>query len=126
MVTSWSSASTSEPSPVLVHRDRVVCECEVARERSARRRGLLGRDGLDGALALPGVRSVHTFGMRFAIDAVFYDRDGRVTKVARRVKPWVGLAFGGRGAKGVLELPAGSTGDLAPGDVLIRSAPGSW
>jgi|JI9StandDraft_2_1071091.scaffolds.fasta_scaffold461022_2 hypothetical protein len=81
MVTSWSSASTSEPSPVLVHRDRVVCECEVARERSARRRGLLGRDGLDGALALPGVRSVHTFGMRFAIDAAFVARDGEVLRI---------------------------------------------
>ena len=40
-----------------------------------RARGLLGRDGIDGALLLRPARSVHTFGMRFAIDVAFCDRD---------------------------------------------------
>lgn len=43
--------------------------------------------------------------MRFAIDAVFVDRAGRVTKVAPRLRPWVLLA-GSRRAAEVLELPA--------------------
>ena len=29
--------------------------------------------------------------MLFAIDAVFYDRGGRITKMARNVRPWIGL-----------------------------------
>lgn len=64
--------------------------------------------------------SIHMMFMRFALDAVFYDKDDRVTKVARNVRPWIGLAFGGKGAKGVLELPAGSVGDVEAGDVLAR------
>ena len=42
----------------------------------ARRRGLLGRDGINGALLLAPA-SVHTLGMRFPIDVAYLDR--RVT-----------------------------------------------
>jgi len=55
---------------------------EVARTRSARRRGLLGRDGFAGVLVLAPCRQVHTFGMRFPIDVAFVARDGRVLRVA--------------------------------------------
>jgi uncharacterized protein len=54
---------------------------ELATTRRARRRGLLGRDGIDGALVLRPCRQVHTFGMRFAIDVAFCARDGRVLRV---------------------------------------------
>ena len=37
--------------------------------------GLLGRDGIEGALLLRPARSVHTLGMRFAIDVAFCDAD---------------------------------------------------
>jgi uncharacterized membrane protein (UPF0127 family) len=56
--------------------------------------------------------------MWFAIDAVFYDANGRVTKVARRVRPWMGLAFGGRGSRGVIELPVGAASGVEPGHTL--------
>lgn len=56
--------------------------------------------------------------MRFAIDAVFFDRDLRVTRVHRKARPWVGLAFGGRGAYGVIELPVGAASGVEPGDQL--------
>lgn len=62
--------------------------------------------------------SIHMMFMRFAIDAVFFDRDLVVTKVGRGVRPWIGLAFGGRGAKGVIELPRGAAADTQPGDRL--------
>lgn len=45
--------------------------------------------------------------MRFAIDAVFVDRDLRVVKVAEALRPWVLATFGGRAAA-VIELPAGT------------------
>jgi hypothetical protein len=60
--------------------------------------------------------------MRFAIDAVFLDRDGRVVRAVSRLRPWVPIV-GARGADAVLELPAGTierTGTQA-GDV-IRTA----
>jgi uncharacterized protein len=46
---------------------------EIADSPWSRLRGLLGRDGIDGALLLRPARSVHTFGMRFAIDVAFCD-----------------------------------------------------
>jgi len=57
--------------------------------------------------------------MRFPIDAVFFDKEERVTKVARNVRPWWGLAFGGRGAKCVIELPRDAGNGIEPGHQLL-------
>ena len=45
--------------------------------------------------------------MRFAIDALFLDRSGRVVRATPDLRPWV-LAVGARGAKEVVELRAGT------------------
>ena len=65
----------------LVRDGEVLSSLEVVNSRRARARGLLGREGIDGAMLLPGTRSVHTFGMRFPIDVAFLDRDWRVVRV---------------------------------------------
>jgi uncharacterized membrane protein (UPF0127 family) len=102
----------------------VVCEeCLVAATPFARMRGLLGRRSLpsgEGILLRPAA-SIHTFFMRFAIDAVFLDDELRVVAIASHLRPW--RAAGRRGAKAVLELPAGECErrGLAVGD-LIRFA----
>ncbi|MBT2478048.1 DUF192 domain-containing protein [Streptomyces sp. ISL-94] len=54
---------------------------EVAASYSARTRGLLGRDGIRGAMLLTPAASVHTFRMRFAIDVAYLGRDLRVLAV---------------------------------------------
>jgi uncharacterized protein len=60
----------------------------VAAGFSARLRGLaLRREPPGYALLLPGTRSVHTFGMRFALDLVWLDSAGRVLRVDRAVPP---------------------------------------
>lgn len=48
-----------------------VSPVEVASTRAARRTGLLGRDGIQGAMAFPGINAVHTIRMRFPIDVAF-------------------------------------------------------
>lgn len=53
----------------------MLAAVEVADSFGDRLRGLLGRDGLDGALLLRPAKSVHTVGMRFAIDVAFCDRE---------------------------------------------------
>ena len=70
--------------------------------------GLMGRRGVDegGGLLLTRSASIHSFFMRFRFDAVFLDREGRVVKVVPALRTWW-VAFGGRGARDVLELPAG-------------------
>ncbi len=60
----------------------MVASLEIASSRRDRRRGLLGRDGIEGALLLERTRSVHSFGMRFPIDVVHCDADMRVLRVA--------------------------------------------
>lgn len=75
-----------------------------------RMRGLLGRRELpegEGIL-LRHAGSIHTFFMRFPIDAVFLDREHTVVKVAADVPPW--RAVGQKGARSVLELAAGEAG----------------
>ncbi len=59
----------------------VLATLEIADGFEARLRGLLGRDGIEGALLLRPARSVHTFGMRFPIDVAYCDRDLRVLDV---------------------------------------------
>ncbi len=64
----------------LLRDERVLAAAEVAESRRDRMRGLLGRDGIDGALVLRPCRSVHTLGMRFPIDVAFCTRDMRVLR----------------------------------------------
>jgi uncharacterized membrane protein (UPF0127 family) len=62
--------------------------------------------------------------MRFAIDAVFVDRAGRVVRVAERLPPWR-TAILARGAAEVIELPAGTaseTGTQAGDELLFEPA----
>ncbi len=87
----------------------------VARSPLARLRGLIGRSG-DVALLLPRCRSVHTLGMRFALDLVWLDGAGRVVRVDRHVRPWRVRSC--RRARSVLEGRAGSA------DALVASAEG--
>ena len=99
----------------------VVCErCVVAATPWRRLKGLLGRSGLDegeGLLIRPS-SSIHMFFMRFPIDAVFLDEHLVVRKVVPGLKPWRIAAA--RGAKSVVELPAGTAArhGLEDGDRL--------
>ncbi|MFE0648816.1 DUF192 domain-containing protein [Streptomyces sp. NPDC059534] len=54
---------------------------EIAASYRARRRGLLGRDGVAGAMLIVRTNSVHTFGMRFPIDVAHLDRSFTVLSV---------------------------------------------
>lgn len=65
----------------LVRDERVLANVEIAESWRDRSRGLLGRDGIEGAILLRPARSVHTFRMRFAIDVAHLDADLRVLRV---------------------------------------------
>ena len=87
----------------------VVCErCVVARSPWLRMKGLLGRSELPGeeGILLEPASSIHMFFMRFPIDAVFLDRELTVLKVVPSLPPW--RIASARGARSVLELPAGT------------------
>ncbi len=94
---------------------------EIAVSREDRRRGLLGRNGLDAsaAMMIAPCAAVHTAFMRFALDVVFVDREGRVRKIVRGLGPW--RMSGSLGAWAAIELAAGGPRDLVPGDRLYLS-----
>jgi len=102
-------------------RGRDICErCSVADRPHTRMRGLLGRADLpagEGLLLRPAP-SIHTWFMRFPIDAVFLDAHLRVLDVIPEMGPW--RMAGRRKARAVLELAGGEAErrGLEPGDVL--------
>ena len=59
----------------LVRGDDVLASLDVADSFGTRLKGLLGRDGIDGAFLIRPAMSVHTLGMKFAIDVAFCDHD---------------------------------------------------
>ncbi|MEY4338717.1 MAG: hypothetical protein RLZ14_567 [Actinomycetota bacterium] len=90
----------------LVKKGTVVASAERASTRRERRRGLLGRTDLEGALVLDRTRCVHTVGMRFAIDVAHVDAAGTVLRVSHMPPNRVGAYV--RSAAWVIEARAGA------------------
>ena len=109
-------------------RNTILCErLENAGGLAGQSKGLLGRDSLepDSGLLFDNGRFtpfmwMHMFFMRFAIDIVFLDRNGKVLKINRSLKPWCvsSIVFGARQA---LELSSGAAArsSTQPGDRII-------
>jgi uncharacterized membrane protein (UPF0127 family) len=96
----------------------------------------MGRAALaaNAGLWLPGDTSIHMLFMRFPIDAVFLapaaagegatPRAGaawRVVAIRPRLRPWTGVVWYVRNARGCLELEAGAAerAGLRVGDVVV-------
>ena len=87
----------------------LACNLVKAENLFARMKGLLGRSSLPTgeALLLKPCNSIHTFGMRFAIDVIFLDRKNRVVAITKNMQP-NRLTRLYLHAASVLELPAGT------------------
>ena len=79
----------------LLRDGEVLAALEVAESREERMQGLLGREGIDGAILLRPARSVHSVGRGFSLDVAFCTKDlvvlrticlrpGRMTRPALR------------------------------------------
>lgn len=91
---------------------RAVAPVRVAATHREKGRGLLGTDGIVGALWLRGASSVHMIGMRYPIDCAVLDADGTVLHTAR-LRPWVGATRPRLRGRAVIEAGAGSFGAWA-------------
>ena len=108
--------------PWLIRDDQVLAAVEIAESFRERSRGLLGRDGLEGAMLLRPVRQVHTFRMRFPIDVAFCTDD--LTVVRTLSMPPGRLSRPSLRCRCVIEAEAGAftRWGLRPGDQLeVRS-----
>jgi len=90
----------------LVRDAEVLATLEVAESFGARLKGLLGRDGIEGAIYLHPAKSVHTLGMKFDIDVAFVDRDLKVLRTIA-MRRWR-LSRPVLKAHGVIEAEAGT------------------
>lgn len=104
----------------------VVARCGLADNFWTRGKGLLGRTHLpedEGILLVPGA-SIHMFGMKFPIDAVFLTRDGIVTDFVENLAP--GKMHSAKAGAGkpfaTLELAAGTIARVGVqvGDQITR------
>ena len=86
-----------------------ILQVEVASNFLRRFLGLMGRGRLaeNRGLLLAPCNSIHMCFMRFSIDAIYLDREYRVLKVVRHLRPWIGLSMC-RDAWATLELVAGT------------------
>ncbi len=90
----------------LLRNGSVVTAAEIADRPAERMKGLLGRDGYDGALILHRTRSVHTAFMQFPLDVAVLDEEMRVVAV-QRLERWR-LCMPKKGGRSVLEAQAGA------------------
>ena len=81
--------------------------------------GLSGRRALpEGeALWLSPCRGIHTWGMRFPLDVLFLDGEGRVVRKVERMPPGRVSGFVSA-ARSVLELGAGGSKGTEAGDTI--------
>lgn len=101
----------------LIRSGEVLASAEIARSRTERRRGLVGRDDMDGVLVIH-TRSVHTFGVRFPIDVAFCDAQGVVLRIVAMKPNRVSVPV--RRARMAVEAERGSFArwGVHPGDQL--------
>jgi uncharacterized protein len=91
-------------------RDTIIADrARVASSIGDRMVGLLSKpEVLPGqGLLIERTQSIHMFFMRYAIDVVFFDKAGRVTRLVHSIKPWR-IVLWARGARDCLELRAGA------------------
>jgi uncharacterized membrane protein (UPF0127 family) len=92
----------------------LATELLIARTHWSRFRGLMATDASrfrrgQGLWIVP-CHGVHTFAMRFPIDAVYLDQERIVIHIEEELKPWRMAAIRVH-ATSVLELPTGTVGD---------------
>ena len=98
----------------------IAAHVEIADNWWKRFKGLQFRRPLakDHAILLRPCPSIHTFWMRFAIDVVFLDGEGRVVDIRRNVRPWRTVIPKTRSVM-VVEMTSGALpAHLTEGDVV--------
>lgn len=90
----------------------VAGDAEIADSLWSRFRGLMMRSpasfGPGAGLLIDPCSSIHMFFMRFPIDVLYVDRSDRVVRAQRGIKPWRVGPLRTKGARYVVELPAGT------------------
>jgi uncharacterized membrane protein (UPF0127 family) len=112
------AAVTGSRQGWLLRDGKVLASLEIPDRPTLRARGLIGRDGIEGAMLFRRCRSVHSIGMRFGLDVAFLDGDDVVIRTVRLHRWRVTMPV--PHARSVLEAESGAfeRWGLAVGDQL--------
>jgi uncharacterized protein len=104
----------------------LLVKAEVADTFFRRLKGLLGRRELPAGrgMLLKPANSIHTIGMKFAIDVIFTDREGTILKIIEKMPPGK-ISPLVKGAHCVIETAGGELAKSNPaiGDRLVFRYP---
>ena len=90
----------------LVSDGHVLASLEVAEGWRGRARGLVGREGIEGAMLIRPAKGVHTIGVRFSIDVAYCDGSLQVLEIVTMSPRRIGRPR--LAARAVIEAEAGS------------------
>jgi len=97
----------------------------VARGFFERGIGLMFRSGVPSrcgaGLLFPRCRDLHSFGMQFPLDVVWFDDDGTIANIRRGIPPG-NVIRGPKSARHVFEVKAGTLPDLSGAHLEFRPA----
>ena len=101
--------------------ETICLRCLFSGSMGFRLKGLLGRASLGGdeGILLRPCNAIHMWFMKFPIDALFLDRDGRIVKIYHSIRPWQATRTWWK-VKSVLEVAAGTAArvGLKEGDLF--------
>ena len=80
--------------------------------------GLMHKKNIDYGLLIKKCKSIHTFFMLESIDVLLLDRENRILKINRNVKPNKILIFNNKKRTNILELPSNSSLNLKVNDII--------
>ncbi|MDR1417777.1 MAG: DUF192 domain-containing protein [Endomicrobium sp.] len=80
-------------------------EIKIAKTFLSRLLGFMFKKNVKYAILLKNCRSVHTFFMRFNIDIVFLDKENKIIKVVKNVKPFR-IVLPIKNSFSILEVPS--------------------
>ncbi len=68
----------------------LATKAAIAKTPAARMQGLLGRDSLaaEEALVITQCRSIHMFFMKFPLDVIFINKQGKIVGLCPQIKPF--------------------------------------
>ncbi len=80
--------------------------------------GLMNKKNIDYGLLIKNCKSIHTFFMLENIDVILLDKNNKILKIKRNVKPNKIIFFNHKKRTNILELPSNSSFNLNINDIL--------
>ena len=93
-------------------------EVKIAESFKDKLLGLMNKKNINYGLLILDCKSIHTFFMKENIDVLLLDKNNRILKISRNIKPGKILIFKNKKRTNILELPNNSSINLKVNDII--------